>query len=210
MTHSLPLKAALKRGALIAAANWPLVAVQFIAEATLKLLLAVPTIGGLFLVVLLLGADVDDVLAGNIRDIVGTVFGALRANPIALAAFAVAFVLVLLGGSALTFIVKGGTVAMLAAAEASAGPIERPPVRLEAVRRAEPRAHRSVPRRLPAAVAAIRAPRRLPADRVCASPPSVYLAFIVGGYALAEARRSCSAGRWSRRWRRACSWCGSR
>src|SRR5512145_292832 len=53
VTHSLPLKAALKRGALVAAANWPLVVVQFIAESMLKLLLAVPTIGGLFLVVLL-------------------------------------------------------------------------------------------------------------------------------------------------------------
>ncbi|MBA3637985.1 MAG: hypothetical protein H0W53_01640 [Acidobacteria bacterium] len=38
MPHHLPLKAALKRGALIAAANWPLVVVQFIAEATLKIL----------------------------------------------------------------------------------------------------------------------------------------------------------------------------
>ena len=30
------LKATLKRGALVAAANWPLVAVQFVAESTLK------------------------------------------------------------------------------------------------------------------------------------------------------------------------------
>ena len=51
------LKATLKRGALVAAANWPLVAVQFIAESTLKLLLAVPVVGGIFLVVLLLGAE---------------------------------------------------------------------------------------------------------------------------------------------------------
>ena len=135
MTHPLPLKAALKRGALIAAANWPLVLVQFIAEAMLKLLLAVPTIGGLLLVVLLLDADVDDVLSGGLRDIAGTVFSALGANPVALVAFTIAFLLVLLGGSALTFIVKGGTVSLLAAAEAAAGTIEQPPVRLEALRR---------------------------------------------------------------------------
>lgn len=60
----------MKRGALIAAANWPLVVVQFVAEATLKILLAVPVIGGLFLVVLLLGAEVDELLAGDVRDIV--------------------------------------------------------------------------------------------------------------------------------------------
>ena len=102
------LKASLKRGAFVAAANWPLVAVQFIAEGTLKLLLAVPVVGGIFLVVLLLGADVEEILAGDVREIVGSVFGALRDNPAALTAFGAAFVLVMLGGSLLTFVVKGG------------------------------------------------------------------------------------------------------
>lgn len=130
------LKAALKRGALVAAANWPLVVVQFVAEGTLKLLLAVPVVGGVFLVVLLLGANVEDVLAGDVRQIIAAVFGALSANPAALAAFAAAFLVVLLGGYALTFVTKGGTVAILAGAEAHAGPVERPPLRLEALRRA--------------------------------------------------------------------------
>ena len=136
MPQPPPLKAALKRGALIAAANWPLVAVQFVAEGTLKLLLAVPVVGGVFLVVLLLGADVEDVMAGDVRHIIGAVFTALRANPAALVAFGAAFGIVMLGGSALTFMVKGGTVAILAEAEASVGPIERPPLHLSAVRRA--------------------------------------------------------------------------
>ena len=130
------LKASLKRGAFVAAANWPLVAVQFIAEGTLKLLLAVPVVGGIVLVVLLLGADVEEIMAGDTRQIVASVFGALRANPAALIAFGAAFGLVMLGGSLLTFVVKGGTVAILAAAEAQAGPIERPPLRLAALRRA--------------------------------------------------------------------------
>jgi hypothetical protein len=130
------LKASLKRGAFVAAANWPLVAVQFIAEGTLKVLLAVPVVGGVVLVVLLLGADVEEIMAGDTREIVGSVFGALRANPAALIAFGAAFGLVVLGGSLLTFAVKGGTVAILAAAEAHAGPIERPPLRLAALRRA--------------------------------------------------------------------------
>jgi hypothetical protein len=92
------LKASLKRGAFIAAANWPLIAVQFVAGGTLKLLLAVPVVGGILLVVLLLGADVEEVLAGDVRQIIGAVVGALRANPVALAAFGASFLLVLLGG----------------------------------------------------------------------------------------------------------------
>ena len=136
MNQPPPLKAALKRGALVAAANWPLVAVQFVAEGTLKLLLAVPVVGGVFLVVLLLGADVEDVLAGGVREVIAAVFSALAANPAALAVFALAFLIVLVGGSALTFVTKGGTVSILAEAEAQAGPIERPPLRLGALSRA--------------------------------------------------------------------------
>ena len=137
MTPHPPLKAAFKRGALVAAANWPLVAIQFVAEGTLKLLLAVPVVGGVFLVMLLLGEGaVDEVLSGELRAVPAAVFGALVSNPVALVTFVVAFVLVLAGGSALTFMVKAGTVSILAAAEADAGPIERPPLRLEALRRA--------------------------------------------------------------------------
>jgi hypothetical protein len=136
MPHPPALKASLKRGACLAAANWPLIAVQFIAEGTLKLLLAVPVVGGIFLVVLVLGADVDELMAGDVREIITSLVGALRANPAALAAFAAAFLVVLLGGSILTFIIKAGTVAILAEAESRAGPIERPPLRLAALRRA--------------------------------------------------------------------------
>jgi hypothetical protein len=131
-----PLRSTLKRGALVAAANWPLIAVQFVAEATLKLLLAVPVVGGIVLVVLLLEGNADELLAGDVREIVTAVFSAMRQNPAALIAFTIAFGIVMLGGSVLTFIVKGGTVSLLASAEAHAGPIERPPLRLTAVRRA--------------------------------------------------------------------------
>lgn len=185
MTHPLPLKAALKRGALLAAANWPLVVVQFIAEAVLKLLLAVPVIGGLFLVVLLLGAEVDELVSGDLRDIVAAVFASLRANPVAFAAFGLAFLLVLLGASALTFIVKGGTLALLADAERSTGPIERPPLRFDAVRRAN-RVHIE-----PFLDGCKRLWRRYLRLGGClliayAITAAAYLAFIVGGYALVE------------------------
>ncbi len=136
MTDAPPLRATLKRGALLAAANWPLVVVQFVAEATLKLLLAVPVVGGIVLVVLLLEANVDELLAGDVRQIVAAVFAAMRQNPAALIAFTISFGSVVIGGSTLTFVVKGGAVALLARAEALAGAIERPPLRAAAVKRA--------------------------------------------------------------------------
>lgn len=178
------LKATLKRGALVAAANWPLVAVQFVAESTLKLLLAVPVVGGIFLVVLLLGGNADELLAGDVRDIVAAVFGAMRHNLAALIAFSFAFGVVLLGGSALTFVVKAGTVSLLAAAEAAAGPIERPPIRLAAIRRANVVAIdsfldscRRLGRRYVKLGACLLA--------VYGITAVAYLGFVVGGYTLA-------------------------
>lgn len=185
MTHHLPLKAALKRGAILAAANWPLVVVQFIAEGMLKLLLAVPVIGGLLLVVLLLGAEVEDLLAGSPRDIIASVFAALRTNPVAFLAFGTAFLLVLLGGSALTFVVKGGTLSLLADAERTTGAIERPPLRLDAVRRAN-RVHID-----PFLDGCRRLWRRFVRLGGClllayAVTAAVYLGFLLAGYALAR------------------------
>jgi hypothetical protein len=136
MPQAPGLKVALKRGALVASANWPLVAIQFIAESTLKVILSVPVVGGIFLVVLLLDADVDEVLGGDVRDIVAAVFSSLRSNPAAFTAFVLAFLVVLIGGSILTFVVKAGTVSVLASADAAAGAIERPPLRLQMLRRA--------------------------------------------------------------------------
>ena len=54
---------------------------QFIAESTLKVLLGVPVVGGIFLVVLLLDANVEELLRGDVREIVAAVFSAMRANP---------------------------------------------------------------------------------------------------------------------------------
>jgi hypothetical protein len=184
--YSAPgLKATLKRGALVAAANWPLVVVQFVTESTLKLLLAVPVVGGIFLVVLLLGANVDEILAGDVREIVAAVFDALGQSPAALAAFSIAFGIVLLGGSALTFIVKGGTVSLLAKGEAQAGPVERPPLRLQAIRRA------AVTDIDPFLAGCSRLWQRYVKLGAClltvyALTAAVYLLFIVGGYSLAE------------------------
>ena len=98
MSQVPALKVALKRGALLAAANWPLVAVQFVAESTLKLLLAVPVVGGVALVVLLLDAEAGTLLDGDLRLVFTAVTAALRENPAALAAFILSSSIVLVGG----------------------------------------------------------------------------------------------------------------
>ena len=87
MPHTPGLKAALKRGALIAAANWPLVIVGFVTDSSVKLLLAVPIVGGAFLVALLLDTPLTDLLRGDLRDIATSIISALTASPAALAAF---------------------------------------------------------------------------------------------------------------------------
>ena len=61
---------------------------------------------------------------------------ALLAHPVALAAFLLAVGVALLGGSLFSAFVKGGTIAVLLESDTAAGPIEHPPLRLEAVHRA--------------------------------------------------------------------------
>ena len=185
MAHTPGLKAALKRGALIAAANWPLVLVQFVTASILKLMLAVPIVGGAFLVALLLDTSLTDLLTGDVREIVTAILSVLMANPIALVAFVAAGLVVLVGGSLITFVVKGGTVAMLAEAERVAGPIERPPLRLESLRRA------SVVAIDPFVAGVARLWRRyvrigLGLLIMYGLTAVVYLAVVFGGYALAE------------------------
>jgi hypothetical protein len=131
------LKTALKRGVLVSAANWQVVVIQFVADALFKTLLAVPIVGGVFLAVLLIGGDPSELLELPVRSIIPTMTTVLLAQPLALGAFLFAVAIVLIGGSLLMFLVKGGTVTVLVAAERSAGPIEHPPLRLPAFRRAE-------------------------------------------------------------------------
>jgi hypothetical protein len=122
------LKLLLKRGALLSAANWPIVAIQFVAQTTFQVLLAIPIIGAAVLVAVLLDADLGVLLQGGLRDIFAALAGVLSSEPIAFTAFLTVFAVVLLGGSVLTFLVKGGTVSTLVAAHRVAGPIESEPL----------------------------------------------------------------------------------
>jgi hypothetical protein len=123
------VKTVLKRGALVAAANWQVTVIQFMAESTFKMLLSVPVVGGILLVVLVLGRELPELLSSDIRESATFVATALAAEPPALVSFLLAFAIVSLAGSA--FLLKGGTVAVLARAEQEASAVEEPPLRLE-------------------------------------------------------------------------------
>jgi hypothetical protein len=131
------LNTALKRGALVSAANWQVVLIQFVAESLFKLLLAVPLVGGALLVVTLVDGAQADIFTNDLRQIVSTIAAALGARPIALGAFLVSLAIAVVGGSTLMFYVKGGTVSVLIAGDRQAGPIEHHPVTIDSVRPAQ-------------------------------------------------------------------------
>lgn len=137
MSHASTVKPLLKRGALVAAANWEVILLQFIAETSFKLLLAVPVIAAAFLVVLLVGGSAVDLASRDARQILSLVVGALGEHPGALASYAAGALVIVAGGAALTFLAKAGTVSVLVRAERHAPPVEEPPLRLRTFRRAE-------------------------------------------------------------------------
>jgi len=136
MQRLIGFRASLKRGALLTAANWPIVIIQFVADTIFKILVAIPVVGGALLAALLLGADLEQLLGGDWRDLLGAIAGALLSQPLALAAFVFALTIVVLAGSVLMFLIKGGVVSTLVESEALAGPLEQPPLRLAAFWRA--------------------------------------------------------------------------
>lgn len=135
MSPAGTLKQVLKRGALVTAANWQVVIVQFVADVLFKTLLVVPIVGGVFLVVLLVGGDPADLLSLDPRHALPAMASVLVAQPVALASFMAALGLVIAGGSVLMFLVKGGTMCVLLAGDDGAGPIERTPLRWSVVER---------------------------------------------------------------------------
>ncbi len=128
MSFALTIKDVLKRGALVAAANWPIAIVQATADSLFKLLVAAPLIGGVFLVALVVGAEPIELMSLEWRQLATTIASTLLVRPAVLAAWLAALAVVLVGGSLFVFLVKGGTVGTMARGERDAGPIERPPL----------------------------------------------------------------------------------
>jgi hypothetical protein len=113
------------------------VLVQFVADTLFKTLIAVPIVGGLMLVALVVGGNPFDLLrVDDLTQTVSTMVGVLLAQPAALAAFVFALGVILIGGSVMMFAVKAGSVTVLLAGDRSAGTIEVPPLRMSAMREA--------------------------------------------------------------------------
>jgi hypothetical protein len=127
------LKPALKRGALVAAANWPVTLIQAVADSLFKLLIAAPLVGGVFLVALVVGSEPGALLALEWRELVATIVTSLLSRPLVLAAFLAALAIVIVGGSLFVFLVKAGTVSTLVRGDRDAGAIEQPPLHLDAL-----------------------------------------------------------------------------
>ena len=118
---------ALKRGALVAAANWQIVIIQASADLLAKLLMLVPLLAGVVLAVLLVGAEPSAMVRLR-ADLPATIFALLIARPIAFVSFVAAMAVAVLGGSVFVFLVKGGTVTLLVRAERDAAAVEEPPL----------------------------------------------------------------------------------
>ena len=130
------LKLTLKRGALVAAANWPVTIIQAVADALFKVLVAAPLIGGIFLVALVVGAEPRALWSLAWRDLAATIVASLLSRPMVLASFVASLGVAVVGGSLFVFLVKGGTVGVLVRGEREAGAIEQPPLHLHSVARA--------------------------------------------------------------------------
>ena len=125
------LKPVLKRGCLVAAANWPVTLVQSTADSLFKLLLAVPLVGGVFLVALAVGAEPRSLFGLSWGDFLTTIVGSLLYHPVTLIMFLLSLATMVVGGSLFVFLVKGGTIGVLVAGDRAAGPVEEPPLQFE-------------------------------------------------------------------------------
>lgn len=128
------VKQVLKRGALVAAANWQVTLVQATADSLFKLLIATPILGGVFLVALVAGTEPRELVSLEWRELVATIVSSLLSHPLVLVAFLLAVAVVAVGGSLFVFLIKAGTVATLVRGERQAGNIEDPPLHLENLR----------------------------------------------------------------------------
>ena len=179
------LKLLLKRGALLAAANWPTVAIQFVAETTFQVLVAIPILGAAVLLSVVVGADLSDLLQGGLRDIATRTAAALTAEPMALLSFGVSFGIALAAASVLMFLVKGGVLDVLLAAHQSAGAFETEPISIDTI---EPAACFTLPRFIDGCTRLFRPYLGLGIALFLAyaATAGVYVAFVVYGYRAAS------------------------
>jgi hypothetical protein len=119
----------------VTAANWPVIVIELVIESLLKFAVAVPVVGGAFMVAVLLGADVRTLLEEGLRSMAELILNLLTSAPMAFVSFVAAVALVGFGGSLIMFVVKSGTLSVLVAGERAAPDADRTPVRLDWFRR---------------------------------------------------------------------------
>lgn len=110
----------MRRGALVSAANWPVVLVQFVAQSLFTLLL-VAFASASAVVLRLVVRDGGGLAERDLRGLIEAAFWALRDQPVALGLFFFACAVVILGGSGFTFVIKAGTTSVLAEANQRLG-----------------------------------------------------------------------------------------
>ena len=131
----LPLRAALKRGALVAAANWPVVVIDFALESFYALSLTVPVLGGALMVAAIAGTELGTVVGEGLRATADLVVGSLGTAPVALTAFFAAVAIVGVGGETIVFALKVGTLSVIVAGDRAAGEVHTLPIGPESIRR---------------------------------------------------------------------------
>ena len=136
MLPPLTLRAALSRGAVVTWANWPIVVIDFVVESAYKLTLAIPVLGGAFMVAVLLGVDIRTLVGDGLLAAADQMIGPLMNAPTAMMGFVAAVSLVGVAGAVLMFMVKAGTLAVLVAGEGAAGEPTHRPISFDAIRRA--------------------------------------------------------------------------
>ena len=108
----------LTRGLLLTVANWPVVAMQWLAEAVFQACLALPVFGVAVVGAMVFAGRLPELLSGDTRALLAMLVTALINQPVTLTVFAVAFGLALLGGSTLLIAVKAGSLSVLVQADA--------------------------------------------------------------------------------------------
>lgn len=132
----LLLRAAVKRGFLIVTANWPIVLIDFAVESLAKLALTLPVVGGALVVTAVAGSDIRTLLSAGVLETADVVVGSLTDAPVPLIAFLAAVALVAVGGDAMQFVVKAGTLSVIVRADRQAGEVQRLPWRADTLKRA--------------------------------------------------------------------------
>src|SRR6187401_3467520 len=108
----LSLRAAITRGVLLVVANWPIVLIDFAVESLYKLAVSVPVLGASLGIAALVGEDLTLLLSQGVRATADVVLGSLATAPVALTAFLLALAIVAVGGEAVMFVIKAGTLAV--------------------------------------------------------------------------------------------------